>query len=257
MLLRSCETLGEPCRLLARSGLLTVNRNGTVWLFIRTDWCLLKLGQMLMVSLVCAITVHGHHIQNDAVVGHAVDGSQGGHRIFENAFPFAEHEIGSDQHRFALIALGKERKEHLHFVAIVLHIPNIIEDDTGIFVQLGQLLGQAQVAFSGEEPLHEGAGWRPEDSMARQYEFIPKCSKHVTFSNAWFSHGDDIDRVLEESSRFESLDLELESGGEPLEIERAEGFLQRQARSTQEPFCPSFLSDSLFLPGEFMQVGFV
>ena len=27
----------------------------------------------------------------------------------------------------------------------MLHVPNIIEDDTGIFVQLGQLLGQAQV----------------------------------------------------------------------------------------------------------------
>src|SRR6266436_2958641 len=86
--------------------------------------------------------------------------------------------------------------------------------------------------------------------MTRQYEFIPKCSKHVTFSHAWFSHGDDIDRVLEESPRFESLDLELEGGGEPLEIESSEGFLQRQARSTQEPFCPSFLSDSLFLFGD-------
>ncbi len=54
---------------------LTVNRNGAVWLCIRADFGLLKSGQMLMVSLVCAITVHGHHIQNDAVVGHAVDGS--------------------------------------------------------------------------------------------------------------------------------------------------------------------------------------
>ncbi len=83
--------------------------------------------------------------------------SHGGHRIFENAFPFAEHEIGGDQHRFAFIALGQERKEHLHFVAIVLNVANIIEDDTGIFVQLGQLLGQAQVPFGGEEPLHERA----------------------------------------------------------------------------------------------------
>ena len=93
-----------------------------------------------MGSLVCAIAVDGHHIQNDTVVDHAVDGCQGGHRIFENAFPFAEHEIGRDQHRFALVALSEKRKEHLHFVAIMLHVANIIEDDTGIFVQLGQLL---------------------------------------------------------------------------------------------------------------------
>jgi hypothetical protein len=63
--------------------MLTVNRNGTVWLCIRADCCLLKLGEMLMMSLVCAIAVNGHHIQNDAVVGHAVDGSQGGQSLLE------------------------------------------------------------------------------------------------------------------------------------------------------------------------------
>lgn len=110
-----------------------------------------------MMRLVCAVAVHSHHIQNDAVVDHAVDGSHGSHRIFENSFPFTEHEIGGDQHRFSFIALGKKRKEHLHFVAIVLNVANIIEDHTGIFVQLCQLLGQAKVPFGGEEPLHEGA----------------------------------------------------------------------------------------------------
>ena len=70
--------------------LLTVNRNGTVWLFIRADVCLLTLGEMLVGSLVCAIAVDGHHIQDHAVVDHAVDGRHGGHRIFENALPFTE-----------------------------------------------------------------------------------------------------------------------------------------------------------------------
>src|SRR6266567_4336664 len=71
-------------------GLLTVNRNGTVWLFIRADVYLLKLGEMLVGSLVCAIAVDGHHIQDHAVVDHPVDGRHGGHRIFENALPFTE-----------------------------------------------------------------------------------------------------------------------------------------------------------------------
>jgi hypothetical protein len=69
----TCEVSISQCSLWNQ--LLTVNRNGTVWLFLRADGCLLKSGQMLMVRLVCAIAVHGHHIQNDAVVGHAVDGS--------------------------------------------------------------------------------------------------------------------------------------------------------------------------------------
>ena len=90
----------------------------------------------------------------------------------------------------------------------------------------GQLLGQAQIPFGGQEPLHQGAGWRPEDGMTRQDEFIPKCGEHVTFPDARLPNGNDIDRLLQERSWFESLDLELQRGGEPLEIERAEGFLQ-------------------------------
>ena len=100
--------------------MLTVNRNRTVWLFICADLYLLRLWQVLMMSLVRTIAIDGHHIQNDAVVDHAVDGSHGGHGIFEDAFPFAEHEIGGDQHRFAFIAIRKKRKEHLHFIAIMV-----------------------------------------------------------------------------------------------------------------------------------------
>jgi hypothetical protein len=31
----------------------------------------------------CTIALDGHHIQNDAVVDHPVDGCHGGHRILE------------------------------------------------------------------------------------------------------------------------------------------------------------------------------
>ena len=71
--LLSAENAGSPQQ--GRNPLLTVNRNRTVWLFIRADFGLLKLREMLMGRLMCAIAVHGHHIQNDAVVDHAVDGS--------------------------------------------------------------------------------------------------------------------------------------------------------------------------------------
>ena len=51
---------------------LTVNISGTVWLCIRAVFYLLKLGEMLTGSLACAIAVHGHHIQNDAVMDDAI-----------------------------------------------------------------------------------------------------------------------------------------------------------------------------------------
>jgi len=96
-----------------------------------------------MAGLVSSVTVHGHHIQDATMVNDAVESRHGGPGIFENALPLAEHEIGADQHGFSFIAFGKNRKEHLHFGAIVLNVANIIEDDTGIFVQLGERLGQA------------------------------------------------------------------------------------------------------------------
>jgi hypothetical protein len=100
--------------------LLTVNRNGTVWLFICADLYLLSLGKMLMVSLVRAIAVDGHHIENDAVMRHTVDGRHRGHRTLEYSLPFAKDEIGRDQHRFGFIAFGQKGKEHLHFIAVMV-----------------------------------------------------------------------------------------------------------------------------------------
>ncbi len=98
----------------------TVNRNGTSWLFIRINGGLLLLVGLPLGRLVGAIAVEGHQIQNDAVVDHAIDGRHGAHRILENALPFTEDEICTDQHRFAFIALGQKDKEHLYFVAILV-----------------------------------------------------------------------------------------------------------------------------------------
>jgi hypothetical protein len=98
---------------------------------------------MLMVGLLSTVAFHGHHIQDHAVVDHAVDSGHGGHRIFKDALPFTEDPIGGNHHRFMFLALGQEGKEHLHFIAVVLHIANVIENDTGKFVQPGQFLREA------------------------------------------------------------------------------------------------------------------
>src|SRR5436189_4227008 len=77
------KSINTPIGISFQEWVLTVNMNGTVWLFIRADFGLLKLGEMLMVSLVCTVAVHGHHIQNDTVVDHPVNSRHGGHRILE------------------------------------------------------------------------------------------------------------------------------------------------------------------------------
>ncbi len=49
---------------------------------------------------------HAGHIENDRVVYHAVDRSERGHRIFEDAIPGRKHQIGGNQHGAVLVALG-------------------------------------------------------------------------------------------------------------------------------------------------------
>ena len=69
-----------------------------------------------------------------------VNGRHGSHGIFEDPFPLTEHEIGCNHDRFAFIALCEEREEHLHFITVLLDIPDIIENDTGEFIQFCQFL---------------------------------------------------------------------------------------------------------------------
>jgi hypothetical protein len=60
-----------------------------------------------------------------------------------NALPGRDDEMSGDQDAAAFIALSQQRKKHLHFVTILLHIADVIQDQTGNAIQAGQFLGQA------------------------------------------------------------------------------------------------------------------
>ena len=61
---------------------------------------------MLLAGNLSPITVHTHHIQNHGMMNQTVNRRHGGHRILEDAFPFAKHQIRGDHHGLAFIALG-------------------------------------------------------------------------------------------------------------------------------------------------------
>jgi peptidase E len=75
------------------------------------------------------------------VVHDAIDGGQRGRRVFEDAFPLAEDEVGRDAHAVAFVPLAQEREQHLHFVAVVLDVADVIEEDARVPIQLGQQVG--------------------------------------------------------------------------------------------------------------------
>src|SRR4051794_27488538 len=62
------------------------------------------------------------HLEDHAVVDDAVDGGGSGHRILEDPVPLAEHQVARDDHRASFVALGEEREEDLHFVAVLLDV---------------------------------------------------------------------------------------------------------------------------------------
>lgn len=101
------------------------------------------------------ITLHLHQIQDHGMMHHAINCGQGGHRTLKNPRPFRKHQIGRDQYTLALVALGQQCEQHLHFILIMLDITNVVEDQAREAIPFGQFLRQTQIAFGSEEPLHQ------------------------------------------------------------------------------------------------------
>lgn len=77
-----------------------------------------------------------------------------------------------------------------------------------------------------KEALHKGAGGRPENRVTFEDEFLAKRRSGMAFPDSRFAHGDDVDRLVEETARLEPFDLQLKSRREALEITGAKGLLQ-------------------------------
>jgi type I restriction enzyme R subunit len=96
---------------------------------------------LLVVGLLCTVALDGHEIEDDGVVDHAVYCGHGRHGVLEDAVPIREDEVGRQDDAAPLVALGQQREEDLHLVAIVLHVADVVEDDARAVIQLGHLLG--------------------------------------------------------------------------------------------------------------------
>jgi len=89
---------------------------------------------------------------------HPIHGGGRGHGIFEDLVPLAEDEIAGDQHRPALIAFGQQGEEHFHLFAVLLHIPEVIENERVKAIEPFQFGREAEIAFGREQALDELEG---------------------------------------------------------------------------------------------------
>jgi hypothetical protein len=76
------------------------------------------------------------------MVHQAVDRRRRGHRVLEDPIPLAEHDVARDDHALAFVARGEEREEHLHLVAALLHVAEVVQDHGVVGVERGEFLLQ-------------------------------------------------------------------------------------------------------------------
>lgn len=80
--------------------------------------------------------------------------------------PFREHEVRRDDDALALVALGEQREQHLHFVAVVLHVADVVKNQALEAIQLCQLLRQSDIALCRKQPLHQGPRRSEQNGVA-------------------------------------------------------------------------------------------
>ncbi len=102
------------------------------------------------------------------MVNDAVNSGHRGHGVFEDPYPVTEDQIRGYDHASSLVTFGQEREEHLHLIAVVLHVSYVVEDQAGVAIKLGQQLRQSEIALCRQELLDEGGRGVPAHSMPLQ-----------------------------------------------------------------------------------------
>ena len=59
-----------------------------------------------------------------------IDCGRGGHRVFENAFPFRKWQVARQQNAAAFITLRQQGEHDLHLLSTLLHVPHLVDDET-------------------------------------------------------------------------------------------------------------------------------
>ena len=78
-------------------------------------------------------TITGNiQFNNDAVMHQPVDSCRGGHRVFKNDLPLGKGQIAGDHDAAPFVAFGQQGKEHLHLFPGLLHITDVVQDESFI-----------------------------------------------------------------------------------------------------------------------------
>src|SRR5207249_3296444 len=135
---------------------------------------------------------------DDRVVDDAVDGRGGGHRVLEDLIPLAEEEVGGDQDRAALVALGQEGEEHLHLLPALLDVADVVQDEALEAIELLQFSGQPKVSLGGQQTLHQLEGWREQDRSSTPGQLLAQRAHEVRLARSWVAEEKNVGGCIEE-----------------------------------------------------------
>src|SRR6201995_4307783 len=138
------------------------------------------------------------HLEDDRVVNEPVDRGGGGHRVFEDPVPLAEHEVAGDHHATALVTLGEEGEQHLHLVAVLLDVADVVADHGVEAVEDRELLLEAQVALGGEQALDERVGRDEQHAVPTLDQLVADGADQVGLAATRQTECEQIVAALEE-----------------------------------------------------------
>ena len=121
---------------------------------------------------------------DDTVVDDAVNCGSGGHGIFKDLIPLGKDQVGCDDDAAAFITFSEQSEEHLHFVARLLDIADVIEDQNVEAIEMAEFLLEEQVAFSTQEVVHETIGGGEEDTKPGVDELVSNGCSEMCFSTS-------------------------------------------------------------------------
>src|SRR5271155_6078584 len=137
-------------------------------------------------------------LQDGGVVDQAVDGRRGGHRLLEDALPFAKDQIAGDHHGAALIPLRDEREQHFGLLGALFDVADVVQNQQLGGIEPTQQARQRKITLGGEQFLHQLIGGPEEHRVALPDQCVAKCGGGVALTHSGRAEGQQVDSAFQE-----------------------------------------------------------
>ncbi len=193
--------------------------------------------------------------QNHGMMDHPIHGRRRGHGILEDLVPLAEDEIAGDQHRPALIAFGQQGEQHVHLFAVLLHIPEVIENERVKAVEPFQFSREAEIAFGREQALDELEGGGKEHGAPLPDKLQSESTDEMGLARAGIAKHEHIGGLIQERALSKRGQRGADFGRQSREVERRQTFPAWQLGLPDQAFHPTGRAVTGLLGRQCLQIG--